>query len=597
MKRLKSYHFSNYLYNMLITTYNGYLSNQQELFQELNESISNRIFNSNNNIKEKKLTKIYPRKFKSPKDLNYHFKYKAPQFNDFTKRNQQFLFKDFYGTEKISEKNSLNIYTNRTKKDKKIKIKKNDYKYKTKYEPTKISNNYIKFNASKEYSKLSQQIESNNSKENNKEMNKPKIKLSKNKINDITEGYFGRKLKTNIPYLFDASATFYNNYSNKSEKNRHEIVLNELNKLKAFINNDPNNKIQIFKNFLIKFNYKNINEITDEQILSICDFVCINDNDILFHLIKPYFKSKDIISDLINNIIFIIRDRKDIISDKKEDQVDSREIFNNDDRTLLKDKIYKNFQNQKHISVNNLKNRNISKTQNYFYNKMQREKYKSPFYIPFKSHRVIENNTKKTNLVDLDETNSLLKLMSYQKKMQMPERPFSLDNKSLINEISKEIKELKDNFDKTLSINQFKKYAMFKKKGITPVEDNKTSIDFKLNDNTNIFSKTAIQYHKNNQNEKNEKNKNKKSIPNISLNNKNLIKSQNIKDNSKSINKKKKANLEKRLDEINERMYYKAINFEFGFKQIKELYKITEVAALNFAKKRKFNKINLELLK
>ena len=171
-------------------------------------------------------------------------------------------------------------------------------------------------------------------------MNKPKIKLSKNKINDITEGYFGRKLKTNIPYLFDASATFYNNYSNKSEKNRHEIVLNELNKLKAFINNDPNNKIQIFKNFLIKFNYKNINEITDEQILSICDFVCINDNDILFHLIKPYFKSKDIISDLINNIIFIIRDRKDIISDKKEDQVDSREIFNNDDGTLLKDKIY-----------------------------------------------------------------------------------------------------------------------------------------------------------------------------------------------------------------------------------------------------------------
>ena len=83
---------------------------------------------------------------------------------------------------------------------------------------------------------------------------------------------------------------------------------------------------------------------------------------------------------------------------------------------------------------------------------MQREKYKSPFYIPFKSHRVIENNTKKTNFVDLDETNSLLKLMSYQKKMQMPERPFSLDNKSLINEISKEIKELKDNFDKTLSI-------------------------------------------------------------------------------------------------------------------------------------------------
>ena len=591
MKRLKSYHFSNYLFNILMTTYNSYLSNQQELFQELNESISNRLFSSNiKNIEEKKLTKKYPRKFKSPKDLNYHFKYKAPQFNDFTKRNQQYLFKDFYGTEKLNEKNSLNIYTNRTKKDKNIKLKKNDYHYNTKYEPSKISNNYIKFNANKEYSKLSQKIESNNSKENHKDINKPKIKLSKNKINDITEGYFGRKLKSNIPYLFDASATFYNNYSNKSEKSRHEAILNELNKLKAFINNDPNNKIQIFKNFLIKFNYKNLKEITDEQILSICDFVCINDNDILFHLIKPYFKSKDIISDLINNIIFIIKDRKDIILDKKDDHSDSQEIFNKDDGALLKDKIYKKAQNQKHILVKNLKIRNISKTQNYFYNKMQREKYKSPFYIPFKSHRVMESNTKKKNLVDLNKTNSLLKLMSYQKKMQMPEKRYSLDNKSLINEISHEIKELKDNFNKTLSINQFKKYAMFKKKGITPVEDNKASYDFKLNDNTNIFSKTAIQYHKKNGNENN---KNKKSIPNISLNNKNLKISQNINDNSKSINKKKNANLEKRLNEINKRMYYKAINFEFGFKQIKELYKITEVAALNFAKKRKFNKINL----
>ena len=55
---------------------------------------------------------------------------------------------------------------------------------------------------------------------------------------------------------------------------------------------------------------------------------------------------------------------------------------------------------------------------------MQREKYKSPFYIPFKSHRVIENNTKKTNLVDLDETNSLLKLMSYQKKCKCQKGPF-----------------------------------------------------------------------------------------------------------------------------------------------------------------------------
>ena len=67
--------------------------------------------------------------------------------------------------------------------------------------------------------------------------------------------------------------------------------------------------------------------------------------------------------------------------------------------------------------------------------------------------------------------------------------------------------------------------------------------------------------------------------------------------NSKTVNKKIDKNLEKKLDEINERMYYKAINYEFGYKQIKDLYKITEVAAINFAKKRKFDKMRLNFLK
>ena len=596
MKGLKSYHFSNYLFNMLIMTYNGYLSNQQQLFQEMNDSISNRLFNSNSkNIKPEKKTKLYPRKFKSPKDLNYHFKYKAPQFNDFTKRNRQYLIKDFNGIEKTNENSSLNAFTDRDKKEKKIKLHKNEYEYKMKYNPSKISNNFIRFNASKEYTKLSQKIETNNNKENTKELinNKLKMKLSKHKIkHDITEGYLGRKLKTDIPCLFDASTTFYNNYSNKSEKYRHEVILNELNKLKAFINNDPKNKIQIFKNFLKKFNYKNLEQITDKQILSICDFICLNNNDILFHLIKPYFKAKDIISDLINNIIFIIQNRKDIIFDKKDEQNDSQEKSNIDDASLLKDKIYKNTENKKLLLVKNLKNRNLSKTQNYFYNKMKREKYKSPFYEPFKSHRVIEHNIKKKNILNLDETNSLLKLMSYQKKMQMPERHYSLDDYSLINEISKEIKDIKDNFDKTLSINYLKKFSLFKKKGNTPMEDNKTNIDFKLNDNKNIFNKTCIQYHKKPENEKTQK-----KIQTNPLNNKNAKMLQRISANSKLSNKKKNKNLEKRLDEINERMYYKAINFEFGFKQVKELYKITEIAALNFAKKKKFDKMNLELLK
>ena len=593
MRGLKSYHFSNYLFNMLIAKYNSYLSNPENYYQEVNDSIANHLFNSNTkNIKPKKLTKFYPRKFKSPKDLNYHFKYKAPQFNDFTKRNYQYLIKDFNELEKSNKSKTLNIFTNHTKNKKNIILPKNDYEYKINYDPKKITNNFIKFNASKEYSKLSQKFEKNNNKENNDEINnKTKMKLSKTKIkNDIVEGYFGRKVKTDVPCLFDVSSTFYNFYSNKSEKCRHEIVLNELNKLKAFIINDPKNKIHIFKNFLIKFNYKNIDEITDEQIKSICDFVCINDNDILFHLIKPYFKSKDIISDLINNIIFIIRDRKDILFDDKGDKTDSQEIFNNNNDSLLKNKI---FNKEKNKNIFSLKNKNFSKTQNYFYNKMQREKYKSPFYIPFKSHKVNENNNKNRNIVDLDDTNSLLKLISYQKKIQLPARVYSLDNYSLINEISKEIRELKENFDKTMTSNQFKKFSILRKKGISksPIEDyNSKNNGFKLNDNKNIFSKTCIQYHN-----KNKKNKqNKQSIPIKCLNNKDL---NNLIMNSKLPNKKKEEDFEKRLNEINERMYYKQINYEFGYKQIKDLYKITEVAAINFAKKRKFKKINFDLIK
>ena len=111
MKSLKGLHFSNYLFNLMMTTYNDYISNQNEPENNLNISQAKKDSSTNKNIHNNKNDiiqrnqKIYnPRKFKSLRNLDYHFKYKAPQFNDFTKRNQQFLFKDFYGTEKISEK-------------------------------------------------------------------------------------------------------------------------------------------------------------------------------------------------------------------------------------------------------------------------------------------------------------------------------------------------------------------------------------------------------------------------------------------------------------------------------------------------------------
>ena len=314
MRSLKGHHFSNFLFNLLMEKYKIYTSipKKQNFFSEmlkLKQAFSNidknqNLARNNNRI----ITKKILRKFKSPKNLDYHFKYKAPQFTKFSKRNS------LNDSQTIDENYFLNNFTNRTAKDKKIffKEKENELEYMDKYDPKKISNNYLKFNVSQEYSKLSQKLEKANNNENNKEINgKVKMKILKNDLkHNIIEGYFGRKIKTDIPYLFDFSTTFYNNYCNKSEKVRHEVVLNELNKLKAFLINDPKNKIVIFKNFLIKFSYKNIENLSDEQILSICDFICKNDNDILFHLIKPYFKSKDIISDLVNNLVVLVKEKK-----------------------------------------------------------------------------------------------------------------------------------------------------------------------------------------------------------------------------------------------------------------------------------------------
>ena len=495
---------------------------------------------------------------------------------------------------KNEENYSLNIFTTRTEKNKEIDKRSNYFGTKEKYDPMRISNNFLKFNASKEYSKLSQKLEKINKKENTKEINnKARMKLAKNNIkNGIIEGYFGRRMKTDVPCLFDISSTFYNNYSNKSEKERHEVILNELNKLKAFLFNDRKNKIQIFKNFLIRFNYKDIEKLSEEQILSICDFICINDNEVLFHLIKPYLKSKDIIVDLINNLVVLTTETKDKTLEGKTDKFDSQDIINNkDDGSLLKTKLRKN-------GVKNLiKSKKLSKTQNYFYNKMKRETYNSPLYIPFKSHREIENKTLKKNLFDLSNTNSLLKFLNYQKKIQLPNKYYSLDNNLLINEISKEIRELKNNFDMSIHNNQTKKFALFKKKGISQssLNDNKKNSEFKLNDDKNIFNKTSIQSNNKTNQKKIENTKPNMNI--ISLNKKHLEKLRNIISDSKIIDKKIDKNIEKDLDKINERMYYKAINYEFGYKQIKDFYKITEVAALNFAKKKKFDKMKLNLLK
>ena len=146
--------------------------------------------------------------------------------------------------------------------------------------------------------------------------------------------------------------------------------------------------------------------------------------------------------------------------------------------------------------------------------------------------------------------------------------------------------------------NQLKKNSLLKKKGISyssSLYNKKINSKFLINEDKNIFSKTSIQF--NNILKQIKKGNIKPKMNIILLNNKNLEKLKNMIAYSKTIDKKADKNKEKNLNKINERMYYKAINYEFGYKQIKDLYKITEVAALNFAKKKKFDKMKLDLLK
>ena len=163
--------------------------------------------------------------------------------------------------------------------------------------------------------------------------------------------------------------------------------------------------------------------------------------------------------------------------------------------------------------------------------------------------------------------------------------------------MSKEIKELKKNYYKVLILNKKDDYEnktlnkcnnIFKNKVLYHSPTSMyytTNKDFTIN-NKDIFNKTSIQFYTNNKNKKN-----KIHLHIISLKN-NTIKKINSNNNESSFKMKIKKK-EKSLKEINIRLYYRPIKYKFGYKQIKDKYKLTEMAALNFAKKKRFDTMGL----
>ena len=91
-----------------------------------------------------------------------------------------------------------------------------------------------------------------------------------------------------IPYYYDTSTIFKIEYANKSVKKRHEILLNELSKLKSYIDRKSDKQLYIIKVFLSKFHMDEIRKYNNKYLLNLFSFIPNSDNIILSRCLKPY---------------------------------------------------------------------------------------------------------------------------------------------------------------------------------------------------------------------------------------------------------------------------------------------------------------------
>ena len=113
---------------------------------------------------------------------------------------------------------------------------------------------------------------------------------------------FCRKQVQGLPYFYDTISTHMNRYHNKSEQNRHEFLISEICKLRAYLSKyKTENNFDIIKDFLIKHNIPNFEKYTNYQLMQFERFVCQEDVYKINSLLKPYMNIKDMINDILNN--------------------------------------------------------------------------------------------------------------------------------------------------------------------------------------------------------------------------------------------------------------------------------------------------------
>ena len=643
-KSLKDKHFMQF-YDHLFKK----LSEQKKIETfSLTEDSSNRLNHQNISYSYDNPI-INKRNFKNPKNINYKLLkfnpyktyFKINKLNsplNFSKKKQN---KNIDISQKNININTISFYNIRFNKAKE-KLKRDNNKRDKQVNVNVNNSNIMNKSNKKEYIDLINKINVYNNNEKKK-----RIKIKKYYENNVREGYFGKKDTFGIPYFYDTSTIFNNEYANKSEKNRHEILLNELNKLKTYLNRHPDKRLFIIKDFLNKFHMDKIENYSSNQLLYLSNFILNANNSEFAKYLKPYLNIKNMLYDILNNSLEL--------NNLYLEENDSKRITNNNEsqQTIPNDINNSKFKNSEikysDIFQSNSDNlnqdgeplkKNIEFKKTFYLSPLIKQKNKKHLSQSVKIGRIFLNKSsllfekndnnvlnksheeKKDKSLDLNSTNSNLKYFAYQTKSFIPNKNY-LNNNTVINEIGKEIKEIENDYNEKLKELELMKNSE-NKKGLCFLR--RKSVDYEIKDKlyinirnrNNTRLKTLVPIHYNftknftgemkNLNDiiqnklkivKTENNiylKKLISIDNCYLNSTDAKNSnQNNSPKKEKNGRKMSQNFEKNKNskngiEIIKRLYYIPTRKKFGLQEIKNRLKLTEYIALTHAKNNIYKK-------
>ena len=365
---------------------------------------------------------------------------------------------------------------------------------------------------------------------------KQKYKLNENmfirKASAPRSGTFGKKGE--MPLAYEISTTYKNAYISKSEKRRHEYLLNQLNKLKFFLEKNPAEKLLIIKDFFLKFNIRDLYKYSEERLYNLCNIIESIDQNDFSKLIKPDINIKRMVYNLLNF------------------------SFNENKKYYTK--------------INLIKNKNTSRNN----------------YI-----RISRNKSNK-DVFGVFETNSELRFMENQKKLYRPDKNYSENLNLIISDMNKEVKRIKDSITNNKDNSEDKNDMFFitqsKQKSFVHNKLNKNNLlipKYNLNKvspnnkGTYFIFRKSLTKIQNNIDLK----ENKKNDFCLKTKSRNSYTDKRNKIINDGINKKK-VNFENLI----QRLYYKYHVKHLGFEEVKRYKKLTEFIALNLAKKKKIIK-------